>query len=256
MRGARLGLHVDEFVQRRVDADRVTEPFGSPEHHPREVAGADVRGNDPVAQHVRQRTAVVRDRVDVLEGLHERLEFHGVDAEFGGDLAAGGGLHVLGLVDVHVARELRGTVDQFLLLFGVVDPRVLFEERDHVGVDRLVDRRGTLRNPGPALEPVAGVDDVGVHRAVAVPVFHLVLAVGVLLHRHEDERGEFDAAVDNFDCRPGVPAADPRIFDVDDLLEIDAHRVEEAVAEFDGAVLPVDLAVVGVLVFRDIPRAC
>jgi len=66
-----LGLHVDEFVQRRVDADGVTEPFRPPEDHPGEVARADVGGDDFVTQHVRQRPAVVGDGVDVLQRLHQ-----------------------------------------------------------------------------------------------------------------------------------------------------------------------------------------
>ncbi len=64
-----LGLHVDQLVEGGVDPDPVDEPFGAAQHHPREVARPDVRRDDLVAEHVRQRPTVVRDRVDVLQRL-------------------------------------------------------------------------------------------------------------------------------------------------------------------------------------------
>jgi len=118
-----------------------------------------------------------------------------------------------------------------------------------LGVDRLVDGRGALAHPRPAFEPVAGVDDVGIHLRVPVAVLHLVLAVGVLLHAHEDERRQLRTLIDDLDGGTGVAAADPRIFDISDLVEVSAKRFEEAIAVFDGLVLPVDFTLVSVVVF-------
>jgi len=110
-------------------------------------------------------------------------------------------------------------VDELLLLLGVVEPGLLLEELDHLGVDRLVDGRRPLTHPRPALDAVAGVDDPAVHPRVAVPVLHLVLPIGVLFEGHEDERRQLQAAVDDLEGGPGVAAADPRVLDERHVLE-------------------------------------
>jgi len=138
-----LGLHVDELVERRVDADGVREPLRPPEHHPRQVPRPDVRGDDPVAEHVRERPGVIGDRIDVLERLDERPELVDIDVERLGDVAPGG-LHVVDVVDVELPREPRRTADQFGLLVGVLDPGVVLQKGDHLRVDRLVHRRRPL----------------------------------------------------------------------------------------------------------------
>jgi hypothetical protein len=68
-----------------------------------------------------------------------------------------------------------------------------------------------------------------------------------LLHGHEHERGEFGALVDDLQGGPGVAAADPGVLDVGDVLAVGPQRGEEVVAVLHGLVLPVDLALVGVL---------
>ncbi len=189
---------------------------------------------------------MVGDGVDILHGLHQGGQFVGRHVEAFGDFLARS-FHILGLVDIHPAGELGRAVDQLGFLVGVIDSGLCLEEVDHLGVDCLVDGGRPLTHPRPAFKPVAGIDDVGVHVGVGVPVFHLVVAVGVLLHTHEDERGELRALVDDLDGGAGVAAADPRVLDVGNLVEISAEGFEEAVAELDRLVLPVLLVLVGIL---------
>ena len=58
---------------------------------------------------------------------------------------------------------------------------------------------------------------------------------------HEDKRRDLEAADHDLDARARVPAANPRVFLVRDLVEVAADRDKELVAEFDRAVFPVDL---------------
>ena len=118
---------------------------------------------------------------------------------------------------------------------------------DHLREYRIVDGGRALRCPDKAFEPVAGVDDPELHRVVHLAVQVVARLAGLLPpEAHEDERCDLKTANEDFHARPGIPAADPRVLLVGDLVDVAANGGDELVAEFDGPVLPVDLLVRGV----------
>jgi len=58
---------------------------------------------------------------------------------------------------------------------------------------------------------------------------------------HENERCDFEAPDHDLHTRAGVPATDPRVLLVGDLVQIAADGGKELVAEFYRVVFPVDL---------------
>ena len=238
-----LDLLYHEVGEREVEVELVHDPEGPAKDEPGQVALADVRRDDAVAEHVREAPGVVRDGVDLLNRRDHLGQPVNRDVDGGRDLLPEG--EEVRSRDVHEPGELRVEREDLgvvLVLEVVVQPGLGEEGRNEVREDRVVDRGRARRGPGQALEPVPGVDDPVRHGPEGLPLeLDRGLVRPLLAQRHEDQCRDLEPADQDLDGRAGVPAADPRVLLVGHRGQVPADRGEELVAELDGPVLPVDL---------------
>ena len=157
------------------------------------------------------------------------------------------GIGVNASFDVHDAvqsaqfSEQTLDIDVVVLGQNVVKAGQGFEPRHGFRIDGFVDGWRPGCSPAKPFESVAGVDDLQGHGPV-VHAFDLDVTVGMFLKIHEDEGCEFQSTHDNLDSSPRVATTAPRVFDVCDLIRMDAEGVgEQTMAEVHAGFNPIVL---------------
>ena len=233
-------VHVEmvsgQFREFYLNTEFVAHPKHSTCKHASKVARFGVGGHQAITQHVAQGVQMVGNGVNVGERFGYRREL------LGGHLNASlvqfrqkevdQGITVNTGFNVHDAVQARHLAKQTVevkfrpLVGDRVEAGQVFEPRNGLWINGLIDGWRAGGGPAKSLQSVAGVNDLKRHRSVSVP-FEFNISVRVLFHVHEHERRQLQAANDDLNGGPGVASSAPRVFDVRDLVRWYAERLGE-----------------------------
>src|SRR6266849_6468217 len=219
----------DRVGQAVRDVQVLQRPESPPDQEAREIALPAVRRYDAVAEEEDQRSRVVADRVQRLEGRDLRNEFVDRDPDARRRLLAN-------LADVRQGLDLEHAGDfRVLPEDAVVDAlgsgRAL-QVRQRLTEHGFVRGCRRLREPRQSLEAISRVHDLGPHRDA--------VAVDLPVH-HEHQGRRFGAAEDDLEAWAAVAASLPPRLLVADERRVDAEPLgQEEMADLDRPVLEVD----------------